>query len=242
MRASLWFLICNFTQKAVSVISTPIFTRLLSTDQYGEYNVFQSWMGIITVIITLSLSFGFFLQGMVKFESNNKVFASAMQGINLTMCTVWTVIYFLFHRFFNQLLGLNTIQMTFMLLLIWSTASYGFWSTEQRVNNKYRLLVGITLLVMFAQPALGILLVVLAEDAQKATARILAMVIVNLAAYTWMFVIQMKRGKTCFSKEYWLYALKFNLPLLPHYLSQTVLYGADRIMIQRFFGESKTGI
>ena len=242
VRASVWFLICNFMQKAVSVISTPIFTRLLSTEQYGEYNVFQSWMGIITVVITLNLSFGVFLQGMVKFEDDNKVYASAMQGINLTLCSVWTVVYFLFHPFFNDKLGLNTVQMTFMLLLIWSTAAFGFWSTEQRVNNKYRLLVGITLLVMFAQPALGILLVVLAENAQKATARILAMVIVNLAAYTWMFFAQMKRGKTFFSKKYWLYALKFNIPLLPHYLSQTVLYSADRIMIQRFFSESKTGI
>lgn len=36
VRASLWFLITNFMQKAISVISTPIFTRLLTTEQYGE--------------------------------------------------------------------------------------------------------------------------------------------------------------------------------------------------------------
>ena len=32
VRASLWFLITNFMQKAISVISTPIFTRLLTTE------------------------------------------------------------------------------------------------------------------------------------------------------------------------------------------------------------------
>ena len=34
----------------------------------------------------------------------------------------------------------------------------------------------------------------------------------------------------------------FNLPLIPHYLSQTVLNGADRIMIQNMVGDEAAGI
>ncbi len=242
VRASLWFLICNFLQKAVSVISTPIFTRLLNTQQYGEYNVFQSWMGIITVIVTLNLSAGVFLQGMVKFEEDSKVYASTMQGLSLSLCTFWTIIYFVFRSRFNMWFNLNTVQMSYMLLIIWTTAVFQFWSTEQRVKNKYRLLVALTILVMISQPALGVVLVILSDTAYKASARILGIVIVNIAAYTWCFFIQMYRGKKFCSKKYWLYALKFNLPLVPHYLSQTVLYGADRIMISRYIGDDKAGI
>ena len=242
VRASLWFLISTFMQKAVSVISTPIFTRLLTTQQYGEYNVFQSWMGIITVIVTLNLFYGVFLQGLVKFEHEAKIYASSMQGLTLALCSFWTVIYFIFHDFFNQLFELNTVQMSFMLIMIWTSAVFQFWSAEQRVNNKYRLLVGLTILVMIAQPAIGVVLVQLSDAAYKATARIMGMVIVNIAAYTWCFFVQMKRGKKFFSKKYWLYALKFNLPLVPHYLSQTLLYGSDRIMISRYVSESAAGI
>ena len=242
VRASLWFLISTFMQKAVSVISTPIFTRLLTTQQYGEYNVFQSWMGIITVIVTLNLFYGVFLQGLVKFEHEAKIYASSMQGLTLALCSFWTIVYFIFHDFFNQLFELNTVQMSFMLIMIWTSAVFQFWSAEQRVNNKYRLLVGLTILVMIAQPAIGIVLVQLSDAAYKATARIMGMVIVNIAAYTWCFFVQMKRGKKFFSKKYWLYALKFNLPLVPHYLSQTLLYGSDRIMISRYVSESAAGI
>ena len=242
VRASLWFLISTFMQKAVSVISTPIFTRLLTTQQYGEYNVFQSWMGIITVIVTLNLFLGVFLQGLVKFEHEAKIYASSMQGLTLALCSFWTIVYFIFHDFFNQLFELNTVQMSFMLIMIWTSAVFQFWSAEQRVNNKYRLLVGLTILVMIAQPAIGIVLVQLSDAAYKATARIMGMVIVNIAAYTWCFFVQMKRGKKFFSKKYWLYALKFNLPLVPHYLSQTLLYGSDRIMISRYVSESAAGI
>ncbi len=242
VRASLWYLVSNFMQKAIAVISTPIFTRLLTTEQYGEYNIYTSWMGILTVIITLNLSLGVFLQGMVKFEKDAKVYASSLQGLSLVLCSGWTIIYFLFHDFFNHLFGLTTIQMTCMLLTIWTTTVFAFWSGEQRVNNKYRLLVGLTILVLIAQPTIGVVLVIFSEAAYKATARVLGVVIVNLAAYTWCFFVQMKRGKTFYSKKYWLYALKFNLPLVPHYLSQTMLYSCDRIMIGYYISDDAAGI
>ena len=242
VRASLWFLICNFTQKAIGMISTPIFSRLLTPEQYGEYNVFQSWLSIVSIIITLRLCYGVFLQGMVKFEDDSKVYASSMQGLTLTLCTVWTIIYFIFRSYINDMLSLNTTQMCYMIALIWATETFQFWSTEQRVKNKYRLLVTLTIIVMIAQPALGVVLVTMADEANKATARILGMLIVSIVANSWCFFVQMKRGKKFCSKKYWIYALKFNLPLIPHYLSQSVLYGSDRIMISRYIGDSAAGI
>ena len=55
VRASFWFLICSFLQKGISSITTPIFTRLLTTDEYGQYGAFNSWLGIITIFVTLNL-------------------------------------------------------------------------------------------------------------------------------------------------------------------------------------------
>ena len=34
-RAALWFTICSFLQKGISFITVPIFTRLLTTEEYG---------------------------------------------------------------------------------------------------------------------------------------------------------------------------------------------------------------
>lgn len=54
--------------------------------------------------------------------------------------------------------------------------------------------------------------------------------------------IQFIKGKTFFHKEYWKYALSFNIVLIPHYLSGTILNQGDRIMIQKMVGESEVGI
>lgn len=37
VKASMWFFVCAFLQKGISFITTPIFTRLLSTSEYLEY-------------------------------------------------------------------------------------------------------------------------------------------------------------------------------------------------------------
>lgn len=240
VRASFWFLICAFMQKGVSLISTPIFTRLLTTAEYGQYSVFNSWLGIVTVFISLNLFWGVYTQGLVKFEEERSVFSSSMQGLTTTMNLGWTGIYLLFHTFWNRIFTLTTVQMLAMLVMIWTTSVFSFWSSEQRVEFRYRKLVIITAVTSVAKPVIGIVFVLLAED--KVTARILGLVLVELVAYTGLYIAQMKRGKVFFSKKYWKYALAFNIPLLPHYLSNTVLNSADRIMIGRMIGTGQAGI
>ena len=51
-KAAIWFLICSFLQKGISVITTPIFTRLLTTAEYGQYNVFNSWFSIVNIFVS----------------------------------------------------------------------------------------------------------------------------------------------------------------------------------------------
>lgn len=240
VRASLWFLICAFMQKGISVISTPVFTRLLTTEEYGAYNVFNSWLGIITIFVSLNLSAGVFTQGLVKNEEDKNAFASSIQGLSTVLTFAWTIVYLLFHEFWNSIFELTTVQMLAMLVMIWATAVFNFWACSQRVEYKYKALVVVTTIVSIAKPAVGIVFVLLAED--KVTARILGLALVELVGYFALYIIDVYKGKVFFSKKYWLYALGYNLPLIPHYLSQIVLSSSDRIMIGKLVGKSAVGI
>ena len=133
IKASVWFLVCAFLQKGISMITTPIFTRLLSTSEYGNYNVFNSWLNIVAIFVSLNLSYGVFTQGLVKYEDDRKRFASSMQGLSTLLVMLWTMIYLAFHNFWNNLFSLTTVQMLAMLLMIWTSAVFNFWAAEQRV-------------------------------------------------------------------------------------------------------------
>lgn len=240
MRATFWFFICSVLQRGISVITTPIFTRLLNTAEYGQYSVFNSWLSILQIIITLQLSSGVYTMGIVKFQEEEKVFTSSLQGLNLLLCLIWTLIYFIWQDFWNRLLSLTTVQMLAMLLIIWASSSFTFWMTSQRNQFKYRKLVAITLAVSIIQPGISVFLVIKSKD--KATARILGMALVEVIAYSGFFIAQMIRGKKFFSEKFWKYALLFNIPLIPHYLSNSILGSSDRIMIKNMVGVAEAGI
>lgn len=240
VRASFWFLICSFLQKGISMITTPVFTRIMSTDDYGQYGVFNSWYGIISIIVALNLSGGVHAQGLVKFDNEKKKFSSSLQGFTLSLIGFWVIVYFSFLNFWNSLFSLSTVQMILMFIIIWTTSVFGFWANEQRVDYSYRSLVIVTLLSAILKPIIEIALVTNFSD--KATARIIGWVLADVLLFGWMFFAQLKSGRVFFSKRFWLYSAAFNIPLIPHYLSQTVLNSADRIMIQKMIGDSEAGI
>ena len=63
-------------------------------------------------------------------------------------------------------------------------------------------------------------------------------IIVGLFLYVYHWV----KSPCFYNKIYWIHALKFNIPLIPHYLSLVLLGQSDRIMIERYCGADKTAV
>ncbi len=241
VRASLWFVVCGFFQRGISTLTTPIFTRLLTTSEYGEYSTFNSWLEIITIFATLRLGFGVFMQGCVKFEEDRKQFSSAL----LSLATTWwmgaIIIYLAFQDFWNRLFKLSTFEMLCMFGMMLATIAFNFWSVLKRVDFDYVPLVKLTLIVSVLKPLLGIMAVLLFPG-HKVEARIASLAIVEIVCYGGLFLAIKSQSRVWYHKRYWRYALGYNIPLIPHFLSQTVLNQSDRIMIKSLVGSEAAGI
>lgn len=53
---ALWYLFGDMVVRGLGVITTPIFSRLLTRTEYGSFSNFSSWESILLVIVTLDLS------------------------------------------------------------------------------------------------------------------------------------------------------------------------------------------
>ena len=240
VKASFWFLSCAFLQKGISVITTPVFTRLLSTEEYGNYSVWSSWLGIVTVFVSLNLYYGVYTSGLVRYDNDRKNFVVSLESLNFLSCAIWLLFYLLTRRFWNGIIGITTNQIVAMLLIIWTTSIFNFWSAEQRVEFKYKSLVVLTLIMAVAKPVLGIILIKTSTD--KVLARIYSLCAVELLLCIPILIKQIQDYHTIFNTKYWKYALAFNIPLIPHYLSQVVLNSSDRIMIGKMVGSAEAGV
>lgn len=241
-RASLWFVICGFMTRGVSLLTTPIFTRLLTTEEYGVYSVFNSWLEIVTIFASLKLGYGVYIQGLVKFSEDQERFSSSLLGLATTWCGGAFAVYLIFHKTFNNLLGLETPMIVCIFIMVISTVALDFWSARKRNEFKYTTLVKVTMIIVVLKPVLGIIAVILSSDAYKVEARIATLALVELAIGSVLYIQIMCRGHDFFNKKYWKYALLFNLPLVPHFLSQVILNHSDRIMIQKMVGASAAGV
>lgn len=236
-KAAIWFALCSILQKGISFITVPFFTRLMTTEQYGTYSLYLSWLQILTIITSLYLYYGVFNNAMVKFEEDRDRYISCMQGLTTTITAGVFLVYLAFHGLWEKALGLTTVLILLMFIEMLVTPALSFWSGRQRFDFKYQKLVVVTLLKSIANPVLGLITVSLTTD--KATARIASVVIVEVVFCGTIMIKQFHDGKCFIDKKYWKYALGLAIPLLPHYLSSMVLNQGDRIMIDKMVGTSE---
>lgn len=239
-KASLWFVLSNVVLKGISFFTLPIFSRLLTTSQYGIISVYSSWVATISILTTLTIWGGVFNVGMVKFADKQKEMISSFQGLATSITLLFAIISIPFFNTLSQILGISKFLVICMYIEILSQIPLNIWITEQRYKFEYKAVVLITVINAVISPVIGIILVT--SISHKAEARVISNMVVNLFIAIILFVHNQKDGKRFFDKEFWKFGFLFNVVLIPHYLSTQVLNQADRIMINSLCGSSDAGI
>lgn len=239
-KATLWFAFSSIIQRGISTITTPIFTRLLTPEQYGQFSVYNSWLQIFTIFVTLRLNYAVFNKGMSKYTDDRNSYTSTMQSITTFLTFLLFTVYILFHNFINQLTELSTFITLAMFAELLFSPAISFWSCKNRYNFKYKRIVFVTLLITISNAVIGVIAVLISEN--KGTARIISCVLVQVIIGAFIYYSNIKNSKKLFVKEFAKFAIIFNLPLIPHYFSVYILEQFDRIMIQKMVSLSAAGI
>ncbi len=240
VRASAVYVACDILQKCLSLITMPLFTRIMSQEQIGEMTFYNSWQSMLTLFLTLYLAYGSFSTAMVRFEKDRTGYISSIQTLVTVICAVFLAIYLPFRDFFNGLFHMSTGLICLMVVEILTKFSLGCWIALKRFAFKYIGPMIATLVLIICSPLLAIFLVLNTQD--KGVARIVGYAAVNIVLGGVLYVVNLVRGKKVAAKDYFRFALKFNIPLIPYYLSQVVLNHSDRIMIEAMEGLAEAGM
>ena len=240
VKAPFWVAACSFIQQAIPLLTSPIFTRMMSTDEYGVWTVFSAWTSVMTVLVTLNLQGGGFNNAMLQFKNHRNAFVSSMVFLELCLTLIWGIILLVFQDAFVHFSKLPIHYLAIMIATLFFNSVFGLWAQQNRFEYKYKPLLLVTIIGSVLIPVSGILAVYYSTD--KVLGRMTSNLLVAFVLYSVLAIIVFVKGKTVFKREYWKYALVFNLPLVFHYLSQIVLSSCDRIMIGQICGESYAGI
>lgn len=241
-RASVCFTVAMFLQKGLLSISTPIFTRLMSTVEYEEYSVYYAWSTMLTIVATLNLSSGVLNNQLVKGKHRTEIIVSSMEGVSSLWAFGFALIsccLFILGFRFNSM---PIFLWVFMLFSFMFTPAYELWAVSKRFVYEYRepcIVMVIVALLTFIFPLIGVLI---SPDHSKGDAKIFATIAVNFVVGIIFWFSNLYRGKYLFVKSIWKEAIIFNLPLIPHFLSLSILNQSDKIMIQYLGEPGQAGI
>lgn len=238
LKAALWFTVCQFLQKGVSIITTPIFTRLLSTEEYGVTSTYLSWENIILVIINLSLAKS--INNLCVRYNNKDEILSSLLGLSVILYLPWCFVLLLFSDFLVTVIGLEIGLIISLFIGAFFQSIYTCWLTRMEFEYKYKSVVIVTLLYSMISSFGGIIAVMFISRTaaakiyvQMATVSIIGLILV---------IVSLLKNKSFYNISIWKYSLSFCIPLLPHYFSEIVLSCSDRIMIKAMCGSSDVAI
>ena len=67
LKAGAWYTVSNFLMRSIGIITTPIFARILTKGEFGNYNNFTAVLSVLTIVITLNLD-STFIRGRYEYE------------------------------------------------------------------------------------------------------------------------------------------------------------------------------
>lgn len=239
VKCSLYYIVCNIFQKGIAFLTVPIFTRMMSTDEYGQFTVFQSWTQVILILTSWNLAYGVLNKALTKFEKHDE-YVSSIQGFYSAITILFFILYFLLKPLTGNFLNIPPyIELLFVIETL-CTPALALYTVKARFELHYKIPVLVTMILTVANPTIGIILV--NRMTQKGIARILGYLIAQIIVCAPVYLINLLKGKKFFEKEFWKYTFEFSLPLIPYFLSTIILNQSDKIMISRLCGDSFAGI
>lgn len=238
LRSGFWYTVCNFLFKTATFLATPIFSRVLSVNEMGEFTNFNSWLLIMIVLTGFDLQQTIILS-KVENEKDMDSYVFSILFLTTVATGVFLALVLLFPSFFVDLFNVELKYIYLMVAYLLFTPAFQMYATKHRVYYKYKSYVLLTGLVSILAVLLSIVLIFLLED--KLTGRMLGNYLpyILLGAVLYLLLaIRGKRIRLC----YWKSSMMICLPLVPHVLSLFLLSSSSKIIITKLCGTELTAI
>lgn len=242
VKAGSWYIITEFFLKGLTFLTIPIFTRLLSTSDYGFASLYTTWVGIFTILIGLNLNTSI-TKGIYDFKEDYDKFVASIILLSLIILSGYIAIFTIFKNQIQSITGFRGFVLYFMIFQAYFSFIRNCLITKFRVEYKYKKISVLSIIMSVTGIILSILLIHYVFKDEAYMGKIIGNGILIVIFGTFFLIYLLKNGKgKLVNINYWKYALILSLPMVFHSLSNVVNAQFDRIVINRYVGESSTGL
>ena len=225
----------------ISIITGPLFSRLLGDSGYGALKIYNIWVSILTVVFTLQTQ-ATLVNARVEYpEEEQKRYQSAAMGLSVLTFSVCAGFVLIFLSPIARILQLDRALVRLMLLQAFGTFCVNFL----HIKNVYEYRAGWNLLLSLTVSIVPLLLAVALVLRLPPDIRYYGRVVANAAAYgvlglpicAWILL----RGRTVYRKDYWKFCVFLAVPAVFHNLTDLILGQSDQLMLQHMVDLATVG-
>lgn len=240
LKSSIALFTASLVTSGISYIVTPIYTRMLSPSEYGLTSMFMTWHHLFGIVAMFCLSAGVFNNGMIDFPKHRDDYSYSMLMLSNLITAAFSVVIIALYPLIGSVLKVDFPLLLLMCASFFFMPAYNFWTARQRYEYKYKYMFLWSLLCAFLSPLTAVLCILMFPH-HRLYARLFgaqcSLMVIHIIFYVYLGM----KNKFKLNTKYWRFALKFNLPLIPHYLSTYLLGSSDKIMITNLISEAANG-
>lgn len=238
LKSGIWYTASNIAVKAIGFITIPIFTRLLTQDDFGAYNNFYAWTTLMSIIVSFSLD-ATIISAKHDFRTKIEQYVLSMAALSSVSALLWLVAVNVFSGYAESVFNLNIAYVNCIFIYTLFMPIITLFQTWERYRYEYKWTVATGLLVSLSTAVLSVALVYGLPD--KLTGRIIGQVAPVVVIGSLLLAAIIKKGRHV-DVSMWKYALPIALPFIPHLISVNLLGTMDKIMLPFFCGYEDTAI
>ena len=244
LKASIWFIFCNLLLKGISFFTSPMFARLLSTEEYGKMTLFASYEQIVLIIATWEIGLSPTQRGLLKYKESRQIYRSSVILFSMITSFIVSCVVILFRREISDFTEMPGWLLFVMALYTFVYTSYSSWMTENKLSYNYRTVSIVTVGMTVLQIASALLAVCCIKPTAdiKLLFTLMPAIVVSLFILAFRFKPHILIKSKNETKDQLHFIFSFAWPLVLHSLSFLVLGQADRIMIGKMVGNSEAGL
>lgn len=242
-RNGILFTFFSFLNNGISFILLIILAKFISPDGYGKLNLFNTFITIVSIVISLS-SNGYI--SVSFFRKSREEFAKVINSVFIitTICFLFFLFFqLLFSGIFEHYVGLSINYQLIALLIcyfqIFNSVNLDIWRLEEK-PVKYGLY---SLSIATLNFAITLLLVI--SFKQGWVGRLDAQFSVALIYFIISLIFLLKRKLLTWTLPNWKLikeTLFFGLPLVPHLASSWIRQGLDQYIVNFYHNVSDVGL
>lgn len=229
----------NMGAKVTSFILLPMYTSILSTEEYGTYDYIVALCAFLLPVVTICMHEAMF-RFIIEHENDEKefsrivshAFAAVVGGISLLCIVTWilNIIYPISYCIYVLIYLIAGILYTFSVNLLRGKGEMQAYAVISSCKNILQIILNVITVVVLRSGFVGLII-------SMCISEVLAFIATGIRCKLWKYIAF--RG---FSKTTMREMITYSLPLVPDSVCAQVINISDRMIISNTIGAGPNGI